>query len=282
MKAGRGPTDEPAADVAPEPEPEPEPAPEPEPESEPEPEPDASGGAIAELLERRTAAVAPATSSLNRHLKRLLADHQNELLDRLRRTGTADVVPDAEIDDAAWAEAARTDVALAAVAGSAFVGRSEPPVEPDAEALAEVTAALADMLARPLRERIAQVVDESDGDAEVAGDAVRAAFRTWRSERIGPAVDHAVVDAFNLGLVTAHRAGTPLQWVVDDDGPCSDCDDNALAGRHPERRGLPHRAPPPTSPSGLSVPAGAARPADLGPSRRRPRATGPRSGRSVG
>jgi hypothetical protein len=97
-----------------------------------------------------------------------------------------------------------------------------------------------------LREKVAQVVAESDGDAEVAADAVRAAFRTWRSERIGPAVDHAVTDAFNLGVVTAHRAGSPLQWVVDDDGPCSDCDDNALAGAIPSGEAFPtgHRRPP--------------------------------------
>src|SRR5690606_33046380 len=121
------------------------------------------------------------------------------------------------------------DLALAAAAGAAFAGRADPPVEPDEADLAEVAAGLADLLARPLRERIAQVIEESDGDAEVAAAAVRAAYRTWRSERIGPAVDHAVVDAFNLGVATAHGAGTPLQWVVDDDGPCSDCDDNALA-----------------------------------------------------
>ena len=165
----------------------------------------------------------------------------------MRRNGTADVVPDAAVDDAAWAEAARTDVALAAVAGSAFAGRSEPPVEPDADALAEVTAALADMLARPLRERIAQVVEESDGDAEVAGDAVRAAFRTWRSERIGPG--GRPCRGRRVQPRPGHRppggARRSSGWSTTT-APCSDCDDNALAGAIPSGEAFPtgHRRPP--------------------------------------
>ena len=45
-----------------------------------------------------------------------------------------------------------------------------------------------------------------------------------------PLVRHHVTVAFARGAYAAYPAGASLRWVVDDEAPCPDCDDNALAG----------------------------------------------------
>jgi hypothetical protein len=203
--------------------------------------------ARAALVARRDATLAPATKSLNRHLKRLLADEQNELLDRLRRQGGKGALPVPAEHDGAWAEAASSELALAAAAGAAFPAVGGSPRQPSPDDLVAVAEALAEAVASPLRDRLSQVIEEADGDAEVAADGIRATYRTWRSERLGPAIDHAVVDAFSLGVATAFGAGAPVVWLVDDAAQaCPDCADNALAGALPDGEAFPtgHRRPP--------------------------------------
>jgi hypothetical protein len=149
--------------------------------------------------------------------------------------------------DGAWAEAASSELALAAAAGAAFPGLGGAPRQPSPDDLVAVAEALAEAVASPLRDRLSQVIEEADGDAEVAADGVRATYRTWRSERLGPAIDHAVVDAFSLGVATAFGTGTPVAWLVDDGAQaCPDCDDDALAGALPNGEAFPtgHRRPP--------------------------------------
>jgi DivIVA domain-containing protein len=219
-----------------------------EPETEPgsgddEPVPSAAEA----LLARRDATLAPATKALNRHLKRLLADEQNELLDRLRREGPKAGPPSAAEHDSTWAEAASSELALAAAAGAAFPGLDGPVKQPSPDDLVAVAEALADAIARPLRDRLGQVLADAEGDGEVAGDGVRATYRTWRAERLSPAVDHAVLDAFGLGVSVAFGSGTPVSWLADDGGvSCPDCDDDALAGALPCGEAFPtgHRRPP--------------------------------------
>ena len=116
--------------------------------------------------------------------------------------------------------------------------------QPPPDDLVAVAEALADAIARPLRERLGQVLAEADGDADVAGDGVRADYRTWRSERLGPAIDHAVLDAFSLGVTVAFGAGTPVTWLVDDGGsPARTATTTPWPGRCPVAR----RSPPATA-----------------------------------
>jgi hypothetical protein len=260
LKAGRDEHDHPTeSDVATEPEAGPAAAPEPDvdvaatPQADETVEADEAKASTTEpsatdaLLARRDAAVEPATRALNRHLKRLLADEQNDLLDRLRREGTKAALPAAGEHDGAWAGAASSELALAAAAGAAFLGTGGEVKQPPPDDLVAVAEALADAIARPLRERLGHVLAEADDDADVAGDGVRATYRTWRSERLGPAIDHAVLDAFSLGVTVAFGAGTPVTWLMDDGGnPCPDCDDDALAGALPCGEAFPtgHRRPP--------------------------------------
>jgi len=45
--------------------------------------------------------------------------------------------------------------------------------------------------------------------------------------------------AFVRGAVAAAPDGISLRWIVDDEVPCPDCDDNALAGPTPKGQKFP-------------------------------------------
>ena len=183
-----------------------------------------------DLLARRDALVAPSLASLARRLKRVLADEQNELLDAMRRVGADAALPDADEHAGRWAQEAGPDLALAAGAGALFAG-GDGGDAPTPNDLVDIADALADLVARPLHERLTRIVESAEGDTEHAAAGVRSCYRTWRSERLGPAVDHAVLDAFTLGASSALGAGALVSWVVDDGAmPSPDCEDNALAG----------------------------------------------------
>jgi hypothetical protein len=56
---------------------------------------------------------------------------------------------------------------------------------------------------------------------------------------------HHAHTALCRGLFAASPDGIAFRWVVDDDGPCPDCDDNALAGPVPKGRAFPTGQPHP-------------------------------------
>jgi hypothetical protein len=86
-------------------------------------------------------------------------------------------------------------------------------------------------LAEPLRAHLAAVLDAAGGERGPATvDRVNSVFREARS-RVDGVVGDAVTEAVSAGFVAALEPGAGVRWVVDDvDGPCPDCDDNALAG----------------------------------------------------
>jgi hypothetical protein len=72
---------------------------------------------------------------------------------------------------------------------------------------------------------------EAAGDDEALADGVRAAYRDWKTHRIGMQTRDTVFAAFNLGLYEATPPETAQRWLVDDGGsPCPDAEDNSLAG----------------------------------------------------
>jgi hypothetical protein len=90
---------------------------------------------------------------------------------------------------------------------------------------------LGEALALPLRERVSASLREAAGDDEALADGVRAAYRDWKTHRIGMQTRDTVFAAFNLGLYEATPPETPQRWLVDDGGsPCPDAEDNSLAG----------------------------------------------------
>jgi hypothetical protein len=84
------------------------------------------------------------------------------------------------------------------------------------------------------------VLEEAQGDnleLSETSDRIGAVYREWKSQHAAQVGVHHLLLAYGRGFFVAVPERTPLQWVVDDDGPCPDCDDNALSG--PTPRGEP-------------------------------------------
>lgn len=209
----------------PEAEAEAEPGPEPEAEAEPEPEPDAE--AEPTPFTERDDALAPIDRELARRLKRVLADEQNEVLDRLRRVkpkGVDDVLPDPAAHAGRWSEAVSAGLVDAATAGAAWAGGTSGST-------ADLAEALADSLTTPLRERIDRSFAASDGNLDDVADRVRALYREWKGQKLAETSRHYLAAAYARGVYEALPAGAEVQWIVDPlGGPCPDCDDNVLGG----------------------------------------------------
>jgi hypothetical protein len=206
----------------------------------------ADQGAAAELadlpLDERSARVlAELERSLARRLKRELSDEQNEMLDAVRRGGTASlsaVIPDPEAHVERFASAAYAPLSDAAVAGGQLLpGHARTAGDaPRVGALArEVAADLAAELVAPLRDRLEVCfASASEGDEDGLSDALRACYREWRTQRVDDATGDAVVAALNRGVLVAVRPGVPLLWHLDGAATgCDRCGQNATAGRTP-------------------------------------------------
>jgi DivIVA domain-containing protein len=183
------------------------------------------------LLERRDAATDAAEQRAVRKLKRVLADEQNDVLDRMRRNTKAtvdDLLPPAAEHAARYADAAAEALTAAAADGAGFYRGTPSAVATDVSDLARE---LGEGLALPLRDRVASSLRDAAGDDEALADGVRAAYRDWKTHRIGIQARDSVFAAFNKGLFDATSEGTGLRWLVDDGGsPCPDAEDNSLAG----------------------------------------------------
>ncbi len=92
-----------------------------------------------------------------------------------------------------------------------------------------------------LRRRLEHALSAAAGDEQnVLIEAVGAAYREWKSERIERIAGDVLAAAFARGTWASAPDGTPLRWVVDDaDGPCPDCDDDVLAGSLPKGEAFP-------------------------------------------
>ena len=248
-----------------------------------EPGPATLDGARAEYFSRRDQLATRLEGSLARKLKRALQDEQNSLLDRLRSTrGTAtaaSVLPPAEEQPDRFVEAGKLLLEEAARAGSQLVaelfggkGRFEA-VSPD------VVEDLADELGRsitdPLRQRLEAAFDAQAGDSADLAGALGAGYREWKTQRIEAVARDHVAAALSRGAYLALPENASLVWVVSEsEGPCPDCDDNALAGRQRKGEAWPTgQLYPPAHPGCRCALA----PEDQGPGRR-PAASGAAGG----
>jgi hypothetical protein len=195
------------------------------------------------LLQSRDRAVEPAEHLLTKKVKRLLQDHQNAVLDRLRakRPPTALELL-GEVEDLLGPLATLAEPLLgdAAGAGAAAAGAPETEV-PTADLASDVAA----NVVKDLRPRLEVAYSVENPERRV--DRVNVAFREWRGERVGRLVGDAVHAAFARGRFVATPARTPLRWVADDgESTCSECEDNSLAGALPKGASFPtgHRHPP--------------------------------------
>ncbi len=213
------------------------------------PESPAELGGVVEPIEIE-AVVASTADHLASALKRVLADEQNELLERLRElrkhqsAAEAPVLGDGVSLAARFAQAAADPLAAAAASGLAAGrpgGRGRPP------ATAPMADAVGATLVEPLHQRLSRGLADAGTDHDEAARRVRATFREWKTQRIAAVSADAARGAYHAGLLAGVAKGHTLRWVLDDaDAACPECADNALAG--PVARGdaypTGHRHPP--------------------------------------
>jgi hypothetical protein len=158
------------------------------------------------------------------------------VLDSLRRLGPAaadGVLPAAEVQLAGYRDAALPWLQQAVRAGAGFI--SDPEIATNGEAAPPVDAparALAAELVDPLRARLTRALaaGADANDPSVAAESLRSTYRQWKMQQVEECARHHVLAAFSLGAFAATPPAATLQWLVDEDGHCPDCDDNALAG----------------------------------------------------
>jgi hypothetical protein len=200
------------------------------------------------LLQQRESAVIDLEVALTRKLKRTLQDEQNDLLDRLRslrgEPSAGRLLPDPEAQVARYASAAQPFVDKAAAAGVAFavtvLGR-KGRAHARAPVVADVAREAATTIVESLRRRLEHAISASLGDEQgVLVESLGSAYREWKSQRIERIAGDVLAAAFSRGTWNEVPEGTPLRWVVEDtDGPCPDCDDDALAGSLPKGETFP-------------------------------------------
>jgi hypothetical protein len=85
------------------------------------------------------------------------------------------------------------------------------------------------------------VVTERGGDGHDAlAEALAPVYREARSPRLEAVVTDALSAAHAEAAWRAAPATAPLRWIAEDaGGPCSDCDDNVLAGPLPKGEVFP-------------------------------------------
>jgi hypothetical protein len=199
----------------------------------------ASDADDAAMIARRDVLVAPVVTRLARALKRALQDDQNELLNAIRHaSGAADLdalLPE-DIQGERYAQAASGALADGWLVGRQWlVAAGADSVDDEVVgSLATETGralgtALAGELAGLLRHRLTESLRALGDVNEGAQDAAGAAYREWKGARVEGIAGDFATRAFAGGAVAAAE-GTSVRWIVDDGGPCPDCDDNALAG----------------------------------------------------
>jgi hypothetical protein len=187
-----------------------------------------------ELLRRREEVLGPLGHELLRRCKRALQDEQNELLDQLRRqrgrSGARQLLPTASATVSQWADLLEPAVHEAYGAGHGAHSEGAPTT---ARAPRRLVSGLAEVIVKPLRERLETAVDAAPGDpgpereAEIAS-RVGARYREWRVQELEHRVGDVLTAAYVRGVYDAAPEGSKLRWIAVEPGRCPDCDDNAL------------------------------------------------------
>jgi hypothetical protein len=101
---------------------------------------------------------------------------------------------------------------------------------------------LADALARaivePFHRRVERAAADVD-DADELDERLRALYREWKAQHVGPAAADALLSAYAAGTLRSAGDGS-VRWLIDPgQGPCPDAQDNALAGAVPAGDAFP-------------------------------------------
>jgi hypothetical protein len=205
-------------------------------------------------FDQRDADLTPLIVASAKKLKRVLADEQNEVLDRLRHRDPvrtlADLLAPPTEHLGRYRGAIVDDLLAAANAGASLVTpeRVATITKADAnDAVAAGEAVLDEWLMVPLRERLDRCVNDGDGDNAAITKRVRAVYREWKTQHIDEQLDDVIRASYGHGAFTALDPGATVEWTADpSQTACADCDDNTLAGVVVAGDGFPtgHRFPP--------------------------------------
>lgn len=193
------------------------------------------------LLQARDRVTEPLTGQLTRRLKRALQDEQNTTLDRLR-TSRGHVELDTLLGPPSDQAEPYRRLAADFLAEAASAAAAASPFGTVPVLVEDLSAELGVELVGGLRARVRQVlsgVAGDDRDLSATSDRISSAYRECKTHKVERLAAHFLVAAHERGSFVAHPEGTPLQWIVDDEGPCPDCDDNALAGAVPRGQPFP-------------------------------------------
>ncbi|HXW78102.1 MAG TPA: DivIVA domain-containing protein [Acidimicrobiales bacterium] len=206
--------------------------------------PDSGTDAVGRFFELRNEMAGDLGSSLARKLKRALQDQQNSLLDQLRKSGAtpANVLPEEDPDR--FVEAGRPLLARAVRSGAELAavlcGDDALRRVASANGVDDLAEDLGRAIAGPLHQRLELAISSAGDDPSEVADALGAAYREWKTQRIEAAAQDEVAAAFSRGVYLTFPDETLVRWVVDpSEGPCPDCEDNALAGDQPKGQAWP-------------------------------------------
>ena len=194
------------------------------------------------IRERRDALLAPAIGELARSLKRTLRSQQNELLAATRSSGgggLGDLLASEEVA-AEIARGARPQLINAYVVGIEFaadlLGEARSEVVHPAIPEAAVVEAAIEPVVRSLADEVVVRIAGQLSEPALAGEEdparlVGVAFREWKGERVDQLVGDAANRAFSLGILGhSTRSDVSVVWdLAENEQPCPECDDNALA-----------------------------------------------------
>ena len=208
-----------------------------------EPRPDAvpTSDADERVLQARDATTEPLAGQLTKRMKRALQDEQNASLDRLR-TSRGTVTVDQVLSSSDDQRAPYRHLAGPFLEQAARAGSSSSAFGPVSVGVDDLASQLADDLAGALRSRLDTVLvagASEDLDLSGMGERISAVYREWKVQKLERLAMHYLIAAHERGNFLAHPEGAPLRWLVDDEGPCPDCEDNALAGPTPRGERFP-------------------------------------------
>ncbi len=191
------------------------------------------------MFERRDRALIAIDEVVAKKLKRVLADEENAMLNYLQskkaQVALEKVVPSVENQLQNYVEATSKELIEAAMSGAQSLSKS---LKADLRkkisnmtVMQVMSKKLADDIVYPLRERIQKCVENSDGSASEMSSLIRTVYREWKMQQIDNLVGDISRLAYSRGAYLVLETGTKVCWMVDPNGPpCSDAEDNSLAG----------------------------------------------------
>ncbi len=192
-----------------------------------------------EILDRRDELLAPSEKLMARAFKRLINDEQNAVLDRARRVKRGRIDLDdlmGQMEPATFADALGDSFLLSAVAGAQMwcemTGSDQPDLRIE-QLSASLETRLQDLfeLRRIQLRGVLEQLDEDGEDSSALVDRLRASYRDMRSTSVPEYAADLSICGFTEGTVVAAGSDAQWRWVPDNGGiPCSDAEDNSLAG----------------------------------------------------